>query len=219
MTRPNDCVIAFALPTTEQGFKCSVRQRHSEYVHRFAGGWEQYRTVCEDLRNCINQCRKIGVQIVEEVRFDQWQALFQNCVVALFAHWISDIGEVESIGEGRATRSSDETIELWDCQASADDLVSQIPDEFDGVLDLSVCHPFVLVDKIKRCRRKCTVKYFPDELLPSVWAEMYIATFRYLEQTAGNDAAGGSSNHGADYCDVLEQVAREFRSQSGRKQR
>jgi hypothetical protein len=220
MTKPSDCVIAFALPTSEEGFRWSAQQQHSDYVHRFLAGWDQYREVCMDLRHCIGECSNVGVQIVEEVKFAQWEILFRSRVVALFAHWVTATGTVSSLPDSidteRELSKSRDVVELWDCRACIDDLVDGIPDSFEGVLDLSVCHPSTLVDKIKRHRRNCTVRYFPNELLPSVWAEMYIAVFSYLGQFGGN-TTGGDSKNGADYCDVLEQVAREFRSQLGGK--
>jgi hypothetical protein len=217
MTCPKECVIAFALPTTEQGFGWSAQQEHSDYVHRFAAGWDQYRGVCEDLRHCINQCTKVGVQIVEQVTFEQWHPLFCNRVVALFAHWITGTRTAGGLELAQHSESNG-LVELWDCRASVSDLVEAIPEGFDGVLDLSVCHPSTLVDKIKRCRRNCTVRYFPNEVLPSVWAEMYVAVFKYLGQFREGSGGGNSKSEG-DYCDVLEQVAREFGTQAGGRQK
>src|SRR5258707_1379754 len=133
MTRPADCSIIFALPTSRTGFEWSRSQTRSEYANGFLLGWDQYEDVCDDLNAALGTYRSLGVtSIALDARRETWARAFRNGeVVLLFAHWLE-------YGAGGGA------IEFWDGPFSVEDLVNQIPEDFRGVIDLSVCHPFGL---------------------------------------------------------------------------
>lgn len=105
--RAADCVIAYALPTSQTGFIHKLRSR-SHYVSGFAGGWPQYRTTCELIRRGIATCRRYGVEVREEVHAGELPSLFRYETVILFAH------SVDKTGDQQSRQTAGQTIELWD---------------------------------------------------------------------------------------------------------
>jgi hypothetical protein len=204
MTKPSDCVIGYALPTSKDGFQWSISQTHAEYAKKFkAAGWDQYEGVCRELRRGIELYSQCGVRhLHEELRASQWPTLFlEGSVVILFAHWAD--AQASQATEAIST----EHVEFWDKMESVQNLVNQIPPGFHGVLDLSVCHPCALVEKIGRARSDFTTCYIPFAVSPTVWSEIYGSIFRTLAQFEAN------------YVDVLEKVVVEYRRQAGRRKK
>jgi hypothetical protein len=195
--KPRACAVAFALPTSEADFVWSEEQPYSDYAKRFkAGGWAQYQASCEHLQRCIQGYLNIGVGLVHErLRLGDWGNLFQQYrVVILFAHSIKP--------DAPGNRQS---VELWNCRASVDQLVNAIPAGFDGVIDLSACRPFDLAEAIERCRPNCSVYIVPHDVHPVIWAEIYSTIFRVLDRFE------------LSYLEAVEKVVTEYRTQSKRR--
>ncbi|WP_158749967.1 hypothetical protein [Acidobacterium sp. S8] len=192
MTMPVDCTVAYAIPTSRVRFEWSLHQTHSDYAKGFAGGWYQYREICVEIYEAMQTYRKFGVRrIAQEVCSSQWpQLLFESDVILLFAHWFGP----EDKG----------AVEFWDGPLAVDRMVSEIPFDFKGVIDLSVCHPFGLADKIGRERPNCSAFYAECEVNPNIWAQMYSSTFELLSLTD------------MPYKEAVMRVALEYRKQSSK---
>jgi hypothetical protein len=82
----------------------------------------------------------------------------------LFAHW-SD---------------SDGRIELTDGLVSSEQVVSGVPSDFAGIIDLCVCHPRRLVELLKQKCPDCLVKFTDTKATPLWWIYLYAAMFKIL---------------------------------------
>jgi len=196
--KPADCAVAFALPTSEEDFALSLAQPHSDYVRRFkAAGWAQYASTCEHLRQSIGRYRACGVtQVHERLSLRDWPDLFNRAkVVILFAHWIDG----DRPGEG--------AVELWDCRASPSQLLAGIPNNFDGVIDCSVCRPFELKEIVDRRRPHATVAIIPFNVHPVIWSEIYGTILEILQR------------FNVEYMETANKVVCEYRTQSLRSLR
>jgi hypothetical protein len=186
-------IIGCALPLSEDQFATALHN-DSQYAKKFAAGWSQYERVSHQLNECFDECRSVGVAVKETLESNNLSSLFSAKIVILFAHWIDETEEME----------------FWGHPLRSEDIENKIPSEFSGILDLSVCHPDPLVVSFKRKPHRYSIKYYPDELLPSFWAEVYSATFRTLRRKFPVDIPL------EQYKDMLAKVVKEFRSQEER---
>jgi hypothetical protein len=183
-------IIGCALPLSEDQFAKALHN-HSQYARKFAAGWSQYERVSLQLNECFDECRSAGVVVKETLGQNNLSSLFSAKIVILFAHWIDETDEIE----------------FWGQPLRSEDIENKIPPEFSGILDLSVCHPDPLVGSLKRKPHAYSIKYYPDELLPSFWAEVYSATFRTLRRKFPMDIPL------EQYKNMLANIVKEFRSQ------
>jgi hypothetical protein len=186
-------MILFALPTSRSGFEWSRGQPDSDYAKRFLLGWDQYEDVCDDLSDAVERYKALGVRsIVLDARRENWITAFAEAeVVIIFAHWLE-------------CKTGSGAVEFWDGPFSVEAMVEQIPPEFEGVIDLSVCHPFGFADRAARQKPNCSVWYAEKEVSPSIWAEFYSSIFEVLRQS------------GMDYREAATRVVLEYRRQSKR---
>lgn len=191
MTQPADCAVLFALPTSRVGFEWLRFEAQSEYANRFLLGWDQYEEVCNDLNDAVVRYKAQGVtHVALDARREGWpRAFLDSDVVIIFAHWM----EFDT-GAG--------AIEFSDGPFSVDALVDQIPEDFTGVIDLSVCHPFGFADQVARHKPNCSVCYAEYAVSPSIWAEIYCSIFEVLRRT------------GMDYREAVTRVTLEYRRQA-----
>ena len=130
-------------------------------------------------------------------------------VVILFSHWIDD------------------SVEFDDGLHGLDAIVSQVPVEFDGVVDLCVCHPCALVMRLRRERPECLVKRTRSKARVSFWLQFYQILFRVLAagDLAYSDAVavtlhqlkGDRERHRRRLTDMkLESALTTFLEQTGR---
>jgi hypothetical protein len=156
--------IAFGIPTTREEFLCSLSAPDSDYAGRWLGGWSQYQAqFIADLKTVTPDLECAGVSLVRGLRVDQLSNLFlHRRVVVLFSHWAGD------------------KVEFFDGMASVEQILAEIPPAYDGVLDLCVCHPMALVEKLLAHRPAYFVKYVRQEAAPHYWLYFYRDMFSYM---------------------------------------
>jgi len=193
IVRPQECVIAFAIPTSDETFKNHLRlKRDFASMYRNPGRYREH--VARVYQSVEPAFRKLGVQVREEVTLQQFGQLFSGefDVVILFAHWRR--GAVE-FDEGFADVSS---------------IVAEIPCDFNGLLDLCVCHPKELVIGLAQERLNLLTKFLDTkQATPRFWLYFYLALFTHLR------------DKDLTYLRGVEDVFREFlkRMKSGRRAR
>ncbi|HSZ62581.1 MAG TPA: hypothetical protein VK828_12340 [Terriglobales bacterium] len=172
--------IAFGIPTTRQEFIRSQAASESDYSKRWLGGWGQYRAqFVSDLEIVAPDMEHAGVELVRGLRVGKLSSLFFNRrVVVLFSHWAGD------------------KVEFFDGMASVEIIMAEIPAGYDGVLDLCVCHPIALVEKLLARRPAYLVKYLRQEAAPHYWLYFYRDIFRYM------------SAQNVDYLKAFEVIAK-----------
>jgi hypothetical protein len=195
MTTPAECAILVAIPTSNDGFNQLLDQRDSEYVKRFMGGWMQYEGVSKLLNRAIEKYKNLGLgQVTCNAQQAHWaSALLSFRVVILVAHWIED-------------DHGNSAVEFFDGPYPVRAMVDNIPASFSGVIDLSVCHPYQLVQTTPQVR-SWSVLYSEFEASPILWSEMYCSIFEVL------------NHYTMDYKEAATEVIREYRrlSKPGRE--
>ncbi|KAA6461263.1 hypothetical protein DYQ86_13575 [Acidobacteria bacterium AB60] len=168
VVKPAECVLAFGIPTTRESFERALTVSGTDYAKQFRGGWSQYYALlAKDVENVESPLREEGVTIVHDLTLEGFAALFERPfpAIILFSHWKED------------------AVEFSDGMASAGAVLAAVPEQFDGILDLCVCHPMALVAALHKQRPGCLVKYLPVEAKPHFWMYFYKALFLHLKQS------------------------------------
>lgn len=124
----------------------------------------------------------LGVHVSDDLTLHQFGSLFRenHSVVILFSHWRKDGIEFSD--------------RLFDSQEIAD----QIPSDFEGILDLCVCHPTTFVNLIRKEKPSCLVRFTNRQATPALWLYFYRALFQLLHKDTYN------------YLDALEKTVESF---------
>jgi hypothetical protein len=183
ITKPSQCVLGFGIPTTRSSFTKSLKNPNSDYINRYNCSWNYYKEV---IVNPLNDVRpvfdKVGLTIVHNLTLEKFEQLFNEFeVIILFSHW------------------KENKIEFEEGLIEIEKVVDIIPNNFEGVLDLSVCHPTKLGQLIKEQKENCFAKYINIKVNPPVlWFNFYSVLFQYLNYEKKY------------YLDALEDVIGEF---------
>ncbi len=166
---PSQCVMLFGLATDREQFFADQSRQDRDFSRRFRGVWLRYqREVAAVVGATEPVLRSLGVSVEHRSTLhDLSRACERYRVVLLFSHWAS--GAVE-FHDG---------LHPWERVAAA------IPQDFDGVIDLCVCHPLPLAYALRR-RHTCLVRYSPVTATPAFWLYMYVAIFRELAVNGGS---------------------------------
>lgn len=128
--------------------------------------WNRYyNEVVSAYESVYPLLRDSGIKLVEDFSLED---LARSCsggarVVALFSHWTGD------------------RIEFADGLRGADDVVAAIPRQFDGILDLTVCHPMPVVQAVD-AERSCLVKVSRRDVPPDLGFAVYALVFTALKE-------------------------------------
>ena len=165
-TRPSDVAMVFGIPCSEELFHLSRETMPQSFATQFIGGVAQFRHqwLSEQLRYS-ERFEAIGVRVFRDCRFEQLRQCLGDPsikVVVVFSHW--DDGHVE----------------FTDGFVGSDAIVEAIPRERRKWIDLCVCHPVTLVERLERERPDCLVRFKPEPTNPVRWLLWYDALFRLL---------------------------------------
>lgn len=161
-----DCVFLCCLPLSQESF-VSLR-RTSEYCGQFIS-WSQYQTALEiDRRTKLLQSlSEIGLRGSQAATFEKFKAAIDDHppVIALLGHC-----------------RNRQDVEFADGFKSLPDLVSAIPPDFDGVLDVSVCNPQDFVKMAKVRAPNAVIRTARAELDGREWLLFYVTLFINIGQ-------------------------------------
>src|ERR1051326_4139585 len=148
--KPCDCAIAFAIPTNSEEFFRDLDAPNKNFAKFFrekfgSWAWDEYRRqIVRDYERVAPAIMETGAKVHTGVTLREFGELFRRGrfrVVVLFAHWGED------------------AVEFYDGFAPVGTIVEQVPDDFDGVVDLCVCHSNHLREQLSVRRPKCLVKF------------------------------------------------------------
>lgn len=164
ITRPEDCVLGFGIPTTLEEF----RVRHDD-PRSFACGInerEYYKDVLIPFRKLAGQIRKLGAHLVTDLTLYRYASLFEDRrthAVILFSHWGGDF------------------IELQDGPVGFEAFLQTVPDDFPVILDFCVCHPDEWIPRLRESRPLCPMPHIQEKgATPLYWLHFYRDLFRCL---------------------------------------
>jgi hypothetical protein len=166
--RPDECVIGFGIPLSEEGFRRQAQNpKGGDFIRSQRLTWEKHHYLFVD--SCLKilpHLRRWGVKVVEELTLQALADVFSHppAAIILFAHW----------------RDSDGTVELADRLVAPEEIVGLVPKDFNRIMDLCVCHPRQLVMLLKQKCPDCLVKFTDTKATAVAWIYMYQAMFRIL---------------------------------------
>lgn len=169
------CVFALGVPTTKAGFHACAKQKPGSIAAGGEFGWKNYENqVVQPLARMEKTYNRFHVDVKRDLTLNEFGDLFDESrysVVVLFTHWGRDV------------------VEFADGMASIADTAERVPEDFAGILDLCVCHPTALVDRLqKRCPN--TVIKFLDgipaaatgRMTAEYWLNFYALLFEAMRQ-------------------------------------
>jgi hypothetical protein len=179
--RLRHCGLLVAVPLTREQFFADVTDARKEFIRRWvasfggysvAGLWSDYQPIAAYALQIVKEARQGGVAAVTNASFGSWAEMTAaRNVVTLVAHWVG--------GPPGA-------IEYADGPHVLDDVVAALPRDFDGVLDLTVCHSTCAIAAIKRARPRCSVlaNRNPANL------DLRLAMYRQVLRLIGREGTG-----------------------------
>src|SRR5436305_6949192 len=178
VTRPEDCVLGFGIPTTREGFELSRRLGPSGCFARMFGSRSQYQEqVIEPANRLGAHIRRLGATVAHRLTLEGYSALFNNPTtqaVIIISHWGGDF------------------IEFHDGLARVDAIVQAIPESFSGVIDLCVCHPEKLIPPLRVSHMKSSIYFLSIDAALQFWLYFYRDLFRLFRRGA-HDYLGAST--------------------------
>ncbi|MEJ7804548.1 MAG: hypothetical protein WKG03_01315 [Telluria sp.] len=152
---PVHCTVVIGLPCTRQGFERSLRGSDDAYARQYPGGWDQYCVQwLTPMSHFARAAQSLHVNLVPEASPATLKASFNR----------PDLAVVEMAGGFASVR----------------DLVDMVPDRFDGVLDLCICHPDGLAAALVREKPACLVRFKPRKVSPLWWLHYFEGLFHML---------------------------------------
>jgi hypothetical protein len=192
--KPSDCVLAFGIPTCKEEFeKAKNDSLERDLVKNI--DWDRYEeSFVRYLKKIEPQFLKLGVRVIHRLTLQDYGKLFRdssNKVIILFSHW----------------KKTADTVEFFNGMATIDEITGVVPEDFDGIIDLTVCHPRGLAIKLReRLTDKSLIKFVNKRNAAHLWLYFYWAVFTFL-----NDSIDpGTGNPGATYLEALEKSVEEF---------
>ncbi len=167
IVKPEDCALLIGIPLTLEDH---MRKKHCEdSMSLLEPIWSKYESqvVSPYLKQLKKTYSTTGVKITEKANLNHWKQAVCHSelkVVILFSHFSSD------------------SVEFDDRMVKSTEIVNAVPQEFDGVLDLCVCHPVSLVEKIRVERPNCLSKFIDHTATPIIWMHFYAVLFQLLRQ-------------------------------------
>ena len=164
--KPENCVMAFGIPITKEDFLKDLKNPYKDFARRFKGGWTQYyHQIVSNSDTILPEIRKYGAEI-QTIASDRFRNIFKENkydIIILFSHWQKD------------------TIELYDKAVGITEIVQLIPYEFNGIIDLCVCHPEKLTIALRKERPNCLIRYAQNKATPFIWLYFYLFLFKQLQ--------------------------------------
>ncbi|GGG30110.1 hypothetical protein GCM10011344_33780 [Dokdonia pacifica] len=166
--KPNQCVLAFGIPTDKESFFSDLKNPNKDFAKNFYT-WSKYnREVVSELNAILPKLSRSGIVIKQNLTLDEFKPLFDKYeVVILFSHW----------------KKEKSKIEFYDGLVDYNHIASLIPDDYSGVIDLSVCSQTELALLIRKTKSKDLICiYNQKEAIPFVWLNFYAELFKHLKE-------------------------------------
>lgn len=179
---PSDCLLLFGIPTTKAAFFDDIERKDKDFASLFGGRWSRYEyQFVSELNRLRKSFEKTGLKILENATLNDFEKELEKYqVIILFSHWVGS------------------QVEFSDGLRDIDNVVDAIPQSFNGVIDLCVCHPNQLAKKIREARPNVTVKYTAAPATPLMWLNFYSILFHHLHEKP------------ADYVSSLVQLTKAY---------
>jgi hypothetical protein len=168
LIKPQDCVVAVCIPTTRAAHVNALNNpENRDFVPNLGKEWLLYsRDVIAYTSRLLPEIEKLGVTVLYDVTLPTLNKLLSDSsyrIFVLIAHW------------------KDDAVEFADGLENISAIVDAVPTDFDGILDLCVCHPVSLALKLRETRPNCVVRFTNAESTPALWLYYFLALFKKLQ--------------------------------------
>ncbi|MBF0338912.1 MAG: hypothetical protein HQL05_13920 [Nitrospirae bacterium] len=172
--KPNNCAMAFSIPLDEESFAQNRKVIDREYTKiNLMDSWNWcYLKIAGIYERFEVDFQQLGVNVFYNVTFNCFKCLLERMefdVIILFAHFRDNESELYKPG-----------IEFFDGFVTIPNIVDAVPYNFNGILDLTVCHPKKLVIKLKDKNLDYMIKAGFGGATPALWMRFYLVLFKYL---------------------------------------
>lgn len=194
--KPENCVLAFGIPTTESDFVENLKSFNKGFSQFFKDQYgeralkEYIRQILDDLRTIEPILTELGLQIIHKLSLKTFGELFQQSkydVIILFSHWEYDLIEFSGDLVGKSA------------------VLDQIPTTFSGIIDFCICTSKSMGIDMRIERPNSLIRISKNEALPYFWLYFYLVLFKHLKQ--GNKS----------YIEALGDVVAEFSKKARRR--
>lgn len=167
IVRPENCVLAFGIPTSYEGFSKALDGSYKgDFILNTV--WEKYYfEIVSHLEIVEPVISKFGARVLHDVTLAGFGSIFSDDppdVAILFSHW------------------KDQSVEFADGLAHVSRIIEQVPLGFSGLLDLCVCHPENLAIRLRHSRPNCLVRFTNKIATPYLWLYFYMTVFKILHE-------------------------------------
>lgn len=166
--KPEQCAFCFGIPTNKNDFKKDQVDPKKGYAKRFNNVYSKYEfQILSHLKIVEPKIEESGASIIYSLTLKKFGDLLRNSkfeVIILFSHWKKN------------------AVEFFDGYASTDRIIDQIPVDFSGFIDLTVCHPDELIVNLHKKREHCMTKSALNKVTPFIWLYFYELLFRHLKE-------------------------------------
>jgi hypothetical protein len=185
VVKPRDCVVAFGIPTTREAFFHALRTPQGrDFIPNCCPDWQDYYfQIASYTDRLVPLLEQLGAVVVRDVSLKKFGELLrqaQHSVVILFSHWRS------------------EAVEFADGLAPVSAVIREMPNSFQGIIDLCVCHPDSLAVQLSDGWPHSVVKFSGVKTTPALWLYIYFAVMRILNE------------EDTTYMDAVERVIHGF---------
>lgn len=198
MLIPEQCCFLFCLPLSNVEFQLDKQNSQKHFVrehlpinkpveNRDNKLWEVYQQeVVKPYKDFEKQFSKLGFHFIDSVTFDMFKnQLDKYKVMIIFSH---------------CKTGTEEAIEFFDRLVETNEFVSAFPEDYNKVVDLSVCNPKVTANRLKMEREKMLVKSSIGKSISFIyWLYFYSVAFDVIYK-----------NKVSSYSQVLEQTIKKL---------
>ncbi len=186
------CIFAFGIPTSRTAFFADQKRDDKDYARQFDGVWYRYyHTVIRAVQRVEPYFTGWGVKVVHNLELHDFGNLLRLedvSVITLVTHW----------KEFKEDQNREDEIEFSDGLASVSEVIAEIPRSYTGIIDLCICHPNQLTNRLKRERSIAVVRSSPGKATLYYWLYFYLALFKQMH------------NKNVSYMQAFEDVFTKF---------
>jgi hypothetical protein len=140
------------VPLTREQFLADATNGRKEFVRQWVASlsgyapeqlWRDYERIAGFTLQIVSEAREAGVQAVTDGCYGSWTAMAATSdVITLVAHWVA---------------GPPAGFEYADGPRPLDEVVDALPEDFGGIIDLTVCHSTNAIPAFKKARPRCSV--------------------------------------------------------------
>lgn len=162
--QPDQCALIVGIPMTVEGFKADKLSDNKDFAKNKSD--EAISILINELTPVMSAISETGMHVYRRGTFQTLVDVFAQGVALIipFTHYLNSKGLLELV-DGLY---NDATIE------------SAIPVDYSGILDLSVCNPTNLADRLNFNRQNLRVRRTRGNLHIPTWAWFYLVLAKIL---------------------------------------